>query len=262
MQVVVRLDPAQRADRSLAAGPEQVALGCGLGLADRVALVLGQHVTDRGRELTRGLLDAVDLDKQHRARVGRITGAVVGFDSADCDLVHHLERRRDDAASDHGRNSLARGLDGRKGGEQRRDARRRAQQPHLDLGDGAERAFRPDEHSAKIEAHAVGAVTADPVHAAVREHNLHAEHVVRCDAVVQAMRAARVLGRVASDRAGLLARRIRRIEKVMRRRGQRQLLVHDAGLDQRGLGDGIDLEDASHAGHLQRDAAVNRDRAA
>ena len=48
----------------------------------------------------------------------------------------------------------------------------------------------------------------------------------------------------------------------MRRRGQRQLLVDDAWLDERGLGGRIDLEDPAHASHLQSDAAANRDGAA
>ncbi len=75
------------------------------------------------------------------------------------------------------------------------------------------------------------------------------------------MRAARVLGRVAADGAGFLTGRVGRIEESVRSRHERELLVDHAGLNHRCQRDRVDL-DAAHAGHLQGDAAVNRDRAA
>ena len=47
---------------------------------------------------------------------------------------------------------------------------------------------------------------------AVAEHDLEAGHVVGREAVLEAVRAARVLGHVAADRADDLARRVRRVE--------------------------------------------------
>ena len=52
---------------------------------------------------------------------------------------------------------------------------------------------------------------------AVGQHRLDAEHVMHGEAVLQAVRAAGVLGDVAADRADLLARRIRRVVVAERR---------------------------------------------
>ena len=181
----------------------------------------------------------------------------MSLDRANSDLVHHLERRGHDAATDHSRHRLAGGIDAGKGGKQGRDRRRNAQEPHLDLGDRAQGALRSDQHSAQVKADAIRRISADPVHAAIRQHDLHPEDVIRGHAVVEAMRPARVLGRVATDSACLLAGWIGRIEKLVWRRGERQLLVDHPGLDQRCLSDRVDLEDPAHAGHLQRDAPAN-----
>ena len=101
VQVIVGLDASQRADRALAAGPQQVALGRSLSFAHRIAVVLGEHMADCVHQLERRLCDAVDLDQKHGAGVGRIARVVVRLHRADSDAVHHLERGGDDAVTDH-----------------------------------------------------------------------------------------------------------------------------------------------------------------
>ena len=71
--------------------------------------------------------------------------------------------------------------------------------------------FRSDEDAEQIEAGASSSGAAEVHELAVRQHGLDAEHVVHGEAVLQAVRAARVLGDVAADRAHLLARRIGRV---------------------------------------------------
>ena len=225
-------------------------------------MVVGQDLADRGGQLAGRLGDAVDLDQQDSARVGRIARVVVGLDSADRDVVHHLQGSRHDPVADDGGHGLAGRLDARESRQQGRDAGRDAKQSDLDLRDGAERAFGADEHPAQVEADVVRRVAADPVHAAVGQHHLHAQHVVGRHTVVEAVRPAGVFGRVASDGAGLLARRVGRIEQPVLRRNQGQLLVDHARLDQGGHGDLVDLQDAAHAGDLQRDSAADGHRAA
>ena len=53
-------------------------------------------------------------------------------------------------------------------------------------------------------------------HVAVGQHDHGAEHVVDREAVLQAVRAAGVLGEVAADRAHLLARRVGRVVEAVR----------------------------------------------
>ena len=224
-------------------------------------MVLGENLADCVHQLERRLGDAVDLDQQDGAGVGRVAGVVVRLDRADGDAVHHLQGRGYDAVTDHRRHGLACGLDARKGGQQRCDAGRHAQELHLDLRDRAEGSFGAHEDPAQIEADSVGGVAVDPVHRPVRQNDLHPEDVVRGDAVVQAVRTARVFGRVAADGARLLAGRVGRIEQAVLRGGQRELLVDHARFDKGGLRDGIDLQDAAHARDLQRNAAADRDRA-
>ena len=85
--------------------------------------------------------------------------------------------------------------------------------------------------------------------------------MVRGEAVLQAVRAAGVLGDVAADRADLLARRIGRVEVAVRRDRTRDVEVRDAGLDDDAPALEVDLEDAVHAGERDDDAARDRRRA-
>ena len=97
---------------------------------------------------------------------------------------------------------------------------------------------------------------------AVGQHGLDAEHVVHGEAVLEAVRAAGVLGDVAADRADLLARRIGRVVVAEGRDLTRDLEVGHAGFHRDALVGDVDLEDAIEARQRDDDAARDRQRAA
>ena len=82
----------------------------------------------------------------------------------------------------------------------------------------AERALRADERAEQVVAGRVDLLAAERDDLAVGEHDLQAGDVVRREAVLEAVRAAGVLGDVAADRADDLRRRVGRVEVRRRRR--------------------------------------------
>ena len=83
---------------------------------------------------------------------------------------------------------------------------------------------------------------------AVRQDYLQAEHVVGRHTISEAVGAAGVLGDVAAERAGRLARRIGRVVEAAARNGLRQVEVDQPWLDRRPHVIGIHLQDAPHPG--------------
>ena len=123
-----------------------------------------------------------------------------------------------DARGDDRRDRAAGRVGVGEGGEQRLDRLGRAQQPHRDLGRDPERALRADERADEVVAGGVGRrAGAELDDLAVGRDDLEARHVVGGEAVLQAVRAAGVLGHVAADRADLLARRVGRVEVAVGR---------------------------------------------
>ncbi len=88
----------------------------------------------------------------------------------------------------------------------------------------------PTMRPSKIVAAAVEVLAAEPNDVAVGRYELDAEHVVRREAVLQAMHPARILGDVAADRARDLARRIGRVVEAFGRDCVADREVRDAGL--------------------------------
>ena len=76
----------------------------------------------------------------------------------------------------------------------------------------------PTTQAEQVEPGRVDQRAAEVHHLAVGQHRLDAEHVMHGEAVLEAVRAAGVLGDVAADRADLLARRIRRVVVAERAR--------------------------------------------
>src|SRR5690606_31772344 len=107
-----------------------------------------------------------------------------------------------------------------------------------------------------------GVETTEHAHGAVGQHDLQGEHVGAGDPVGEAVGPARVVGDVAADRAGLLARRVR--GEVQPVRGERpgEVEVHDAGLHPGDPLRGVDLEDAVHLGGDDHDRVADRHGAA
>src|SRR5690606_15079050 len=93
------------------------------------------------------------------------------------------------------------------------------------LGHDTDQPLRADDETEPIVMTAVEMLAAEPDDVALGRHELDAEHVVRGEAVLQAVHSARVLGDVAPDRARDLARRIRRIVKTLigHRMGDREI---------------------------------------
>ena len=97
---------------------------------------------------------------------------------------------------------------------------------------------------------------------AVRQHDLRREHVVDGEAVLEAVRAARVLGDVAADRADLLRGGVGRVVEALRRDRARDVEVRDARLDDDLPALDVDLEDARQARERDDDPLGYRQRAA
>ena len=109
-------------------------------------------------------------------------------------------------------NGLRRRLDVREGGQDDRDLLRRRRELDPRLGDDPEHPFGADHRGRQVVAGRPADSTAIPDTRRPAVTNFEAENVVGGHAVLEAMRTARVLGDVAADRAGALARRIGREE--------------------------------------------------
>ena len=130
------------------------------------------------------------------------------------------------------------------------------------LGDDRQRAFGADEHAEQIEPGRVERGAAEVHELAVGQHRLDAEHVVDGEAVLQAVRAAGVLGDVAANRADDLARRVGRVVAAERRDPPRDLEVGDARLDDDPQVGDVDVEDAVEPRQADEHAVGDRQRAA
>ena len=95
---------------------------------------------------------------------------------------------------------------------------------------------------------------------AVGQHDLRAQHMVDREAVLQAVRASRVLGDVAADRADLLRRRVGRVVEAVRRDRRGHVEVRDARLDDDLATLDIDLDHACEPRQRDHDALGNRQR--
>ncbi len=108
-------------------------------------------------------LDAgtVEFDDQQRLDVERIAGMDEGFGGVDRRLVHHLHAARNDAGADDPRDAFAGRLDLGETDHQRAGGLRLLQDPHRDLGDDAEQAFRPGDDAHQIVARGLRGLAAD-----------------------------------------------------------------------------------------------------
>ena len=170
----------------------------------------------------------------------------IGLGGADRQVVHHLDRARHDARPRRCPTPPAR---------RARVESKNATSVRTDSGVGttrsddlrghAQRALGADERAAA--GRSPGRSSSLPpscTTVAVGQHDLQAGHVVGREAVLEAVRAAGVLGHVAADRADDLARRVGRVEvrrarpRPRRRRSSRPARTHDALVVE------VDLEDA------------------
>ena len=213
------------------------------------------QMLDLGRRAVE-LADQEALDVERVARVAKVLGGV------DRRPVHHLEAARDDAVRDDRGDAVARLLVGREPHQERLRGLGLPQDPHRDLGHDPQQTFRAGHQPEQVVGLGVQVLAADPHHLAVRQHQLQPQHVVGGEAVFQAVHAARVLGDVAADRAGDLARRVGRIVEARLRDRIRDAEVGHARLRDHAAVLEVDLEDPVELAEPQHDPVGERQSAA
>ena len=191
----------------------------------------------------------------------REVGVDSGFRRPQRQRVHHLHGGRHDPGPDDLRHRGARGVQRVVGGQKRLHGLRLAQDAHDDLGHHGQRAFAADDERQEIGPRRVGPRAADAHHLAVGQHGFHLDHVVHREAVLEAVRAAGVLGHVAADRTHLLAGGIGGVVVAVWRDLPGDLEVGDAGFHRDLPIRQVHVQHAVHAGQADDHAARNRQRA-
>jgi hypothetical protein len=261
LHVVVRGDAAHGREGGLAHLPEDLALGLVARHADLAAAgLLAQlaHLVEGRLELG---LRPVELDEQRRAGVERPPGVGHGLRGADREVVHHLDGARHDPRGDDVRDRVPGVAGGLEEGHERAHRLGRGHDADGDLRRHAQRPLGADEDAAQVVAGEVELLAAQLLHGAVGQDDLKAADVVRGEAVLEAVRAAGVLGHVAADRAHDLRRRIGRVE-VRGRDGGRDGHVRHPGLAHHALVLEVDLEDAAQPRQDHEHAVLERQRPA
>jgi hypothetical protein len=234
---------AHRRERRLACLPEQLALG----LVARDPHVVGAAALAHGDDLLEPrlafALGPVELDQQRGAATRRVPRVGHLLARLDRDPVHHLDRARDHAGLHDLRHRLARRVRGVEERHERLDRLGRGHHAQPHLGGDPERALRADERAEQVVARGIELRTAQRDQLAVGQDDLQPAHVVRREPVLEAVRAAGVLGHVAADGAHDLRAGIGRVEEVGRHRGRDRRVRH-AGLDAYALVGEVDLEHA------------------
>ena len=141
--VIVRRDSPDSRERRLAPGPETLALGLGIGDAERDgASRLGNdaHPLDQFVDLGLG---AVEFDNQQRLDVQRVAGVDERFGRVDGRTVHHLHTARNDAGADDLCDAIAGGLVRGEADQQCARGGGFGQDAHRHLGNDAEQALGP-----------------------------------------------------------------------------------------------------------------------
>ncbi len=198
---------------------------------------------------------ALELDDEQRCAVAADVATACFANRLERAGVKELQRGRNDARLTDLRDSGSRSFHARERCGERRTCLRGGDEAQEHLGDDAKRSFRADQEREHPGCRCVAAF-ADADDSPVREDRREAGNEICRDAVSERVRACRVAGDVATDRAGGRRARVRRV--VQARGG---CLGMDAGRDRTGLRVdshrlGFEAEDAVEAGEAQDDAAV------
>ena len=263
LHVVVGRHPAHRREGALAAEPEQRPLGVVARDPHLEGAAVAADPVDGGRVLLDLHGDAVELDEQERLGVLRVAGVVGLLGRDDRERVHHLDRGGQDPGRDDRGDGLARRVDrrGTPRGACVTASGLRTMRSVISRRD-PERALGADEGAEQVGPVRVERLAAELDELAVGEHDRQPGDVVDREAVLEAVRAARVLGDVAADRADLLARRVGGVEEAVGRDGARDVEVGDARLDHDPLRLEVDLEDPVHPRERDDDPLRHGQRAA
>ena len=133
-------------------------------------------------------------------------------------------------AADDPRHRLGGVLDGRERREDGLHPFRQVREAHDHAGHQAQRALGAHHHPGEVVARPLVGLAAEPDELAGAGDHLEPEHVVHGDAVLQAVRSARIGRRVAADGGHHLAGRIRGEEVAALPRGLAQPQVDEPGL--------------------------------
>ena len=260
--IVVGRDASHGRERGLAPGPEAQALRLVARAAD-VGRAARAHHLDHPRGLVGDfLVRAVGFGQQDRLGFQVVAGVHDLLHGARGELVHHLEARGHDARADHARDRFARALDRRERRHDHLGGLRFRQELHGHFQDHGEEPLGPRHQREEVVARRIERLRPDLEHVALARDRAHARDVVDREAVLEAMHAAGILGDVAADGAGDLARRVGRVIEAVRPGLLRDAQVRDAGLHARLAAEEVDGEDAVELRERHQDAVGERQRAA
>ena len=262
LHVKSRTDAPERPEGVLAPLPQQVALLLRSRPAHFAGAVLPADGFDFVRLLVHGLAQPLHLNQEHRRRVHRVAGVGGFFDRAQREPVHHLERGGRDAARGDGGDRARRVAHSGVNRQHGLGSLGPAREAHGSLGHDPHRAFRTHQQPRDVVTGPIGELGPGVDHRSVREHHLEPEHVIGGHAVGQRVRPAGVFRHVAADGASLLARRVGDKIVAVVGDGERQVQVHDAGLDSRAFVLDVDFNNLLHARERHDDAALGHHRPA
>ena len=177
-------------------------------------------------------------------------------------LVHHFHARRDDARANDFRHTVAGLLAGRETRQHGAHGFRAAQNSNRHLANDPQESLGAGQQPQHIVATGIQMLTAESHDLALDGHQFDAQHIISGQTVFQAMNAAGILGDIAADGAGDLARRIGRIVEtlVLDRVGDAQ--VGDTGLRHDTAVVEIDFQNTVEFCHRQQHAIGQRKGAA
>src|SRR6516225_11682535 len=259
LDIIGRADAADGAEGVPAALPQQLALFGGASHSEFTRATQRAGLAELFGLFFDGFPQTLELNQQDGGGVAGIAGVRGLFNHAEHHAIEHLDGDRSDGAGgDLGDGAAGVGtrFENRQHGL---DALGPVREANRDFRDQHHRAFRPGEEAGEVVAGQIELSAAGFHHRTVGEDQFEAKHMIGGDAVGQRVRAAGVLGHVASDGAGALAGRIGRIEIAGVLNGQGQVQVDHTRLDHGSLIAEIDLEDAVHARERHGDAAFSWD---
>ena len=225
LDVVVGRDPAHRRERRLARPPDQLALGLVLRRPGRRSAPAcpRRRSTTSSKRASHSASAPSSSTTSAAPGVRGIAGVRGPLGRLDRQPVHHLDRSRDDP----GRDDRPTPPPPRAPAESKK-----ATSVRTVSGVGItrsqifvatpERPLGADEGAQEVVAGPVELLAADLHELAVGQHELEPGDVVGGEAVLEAVRAAGVLGHVAADRADDLARRVGRVEVIRADRASRR----------------------------------------
>ncbi|CAI8810606.1 hypothetical protein EMIT0373P_20256 [Pseudomonas chlororaphis] len=252
--VVVRRQPAHRREGVLAPGPETHPLGFVAGLADLDGTGPFEHRADPVAVVVDIGFDTVQLAQQDGLGVHRVAGVNEVLGGADRQVVHHLQAAGNDAGGDDIGHRAAGFFHRVEGRQQHLGQLRLGQQLDRDFGDDPEQAFGTGEQRQQVETGRIQGVATEGQAFAFDAEDLHLEQVVHGQAVFQAVHAAGVFRDIAADGTGDLRRRVGGVVQAERRGSLGDRQVAHPGLDPRGAGGGVDMQDLVEARHHQQHA--------